>query len=105
MNHRGGLRRLAAAAAAVAVLTAGVLLTAARAQPGPSLVRYTYATEPDGVRIALAISFPSGYSAGSTSTWPALFEMDGYDGGGGALDAAAWGNHYVLIHASIRGTG
>src|SRR5581483_10236070 len=37
--------------------------------------------------------------------WPALLMMDGYEGGGGALDPGEWHDRYVLVHASVRGTG
>jgi predicted acyl esterase len=64
---------------------------------------YGYATVPDGTRIAVAVSYPVGYRAGERL--PALFMVDGYDGGGGALDPNSYGNRYVMVHASLRGTG
>ena len=96
--------RLAGVAAVVAGLLTGVpaiaATTSAASAPPPT---YTYATMPDGTRIAVVVSYPAGYRTGEP--YPALFEMDGYDGGGGALDPSQWGNRYVMVHASIRGTG
>ena len=60
----------------------------------------------DGVQIALAVAFPTGFDPADTTTkWPALFEMDGYEGGALPVSPASWGGHYVTIHASLRGTG
>jgi uncharacterized protein len=68
--------------------------------PAPT---YSYATVSDGTEIAVVVSYPAGYAAGQR--YPTLFEMDGYDGGGGPLDPAQWANRYVMVHASVRGTG
>ncbi len=70
------------------------------AAPAPT---YTYATMPDLTRIAVVVSYPAGYVQGDRC--PALFMMDGYDGGGGVLDPSQWDNRYVMVHASVRGTG
>jgi len=64
---------------------------------------FTYATMSDGVKIAIAVSFPNGFDPRIGK--PALFMMDGYEGAAGALDPAEYGDHYVMVHASIRGTG
>ncbi|HUY63504.1 MAG TPA: CocE/NonD family hydrolase [Acidimicrobiales bacterium] len=64
--------------------------------------QYTYATMADGTAISVVVSYPAGYSGGKL---PALFMMDGYDGGGGSLDPNTYGNRYVMVHASVRGTG
>jgi predicted acyl esterase len=67
---------------------------------------YTYAKMPDGTQIALAVSYPAGYDASHRPRrLPTLLEIDGYDGGGGALDPNSYGNEYVMVHASVRGTG
>lgn len=78
-------------------------LQARAAAPATPAPMYTYATMPDGTQIAVVVTFPAGYQA--TKRYPALFEMDGYDGGGGALDPSEWSNRYVMVHASVRGTG
>jgi putative CocE/NonD family hydrolase len=82
----------------------GLLLPAsAAAAPAPPPPLFTYATISDGVKIAMVVTYPKGFQA--ASRWPALFMMDGYEGGSGAVDPGEWGNHYVIVHASIRGTG
>jgi putative CocE/NonD family hydrolase len=69
----------------------------------PYACRYLDATMPDGTTIAVVVSLPVGFRA--DRPYPALFMMDGYDGGGGALDPNSYGNRFVMVHASIRGTG
>lgn len=95
----------AAARAAAAAATPGAApgAAAASAPSVPPAPAYAYATMSDGTKIAVVVSYPAGYTPGSR--WPALFEMDGYEGGGGALDPSEWANRYVMIHASVRGTG
>ena len=88
-------------AAALALSLPVVAASGASAAPPPPL--FTYATMSDGAKIAMVVTYPAGFRAGTK--WPALFKMDGYEGGAGAEDPAEWGNHYVVIHASIRGTG
>jgi predicted acyl esterase len=99
---RAGLTALAITGALLGVVLAGVGPTspAASSAPAPS---YAYATMSDGTKIAVVVSYPAGYVAGDR--YPTLFEMDGYDGGGGALDPSQWDNRYVMVHASVRGTG
>lgn len=67
----------------------------------------TYATMSDGVKIALCVNFPASVPTTSTAhDTPALFVMDGYDGGAGCYATSSWGREqYVTVHASIRGTG
>ena len=86
---------------AAVVVLASLLGTARAATSPPPL--YTYATMSDGVRIALAVAFPRGF--GAQPQWPALFMMDGYEGAASPLDPSEYLDHYVMIHASIRGTG
>ncbi|MFA5786215.1 MAG: CocE/NonD family hydrolase [Actinomycetota bacterium] len=93
----GGVGSQAGAAAAPAAAD-----VSAEAPP-PQL---SYATMADGVKIALAVSYPAGFDPGATKVkWPTLFMMDGYDGGGGPINPAKYGNNYVTVHASVRGTG
>lgn len=97
------LRRLVAGAATA--LSAALFVSCALALPasGATGPLFTYATMSDGVKIALVVTYPEGYRP--HSRWPALFMMDGYEGGGGAIDPGDWRNHYVIVHASLRGTG
>ena len=78
----------------------GVVSATAATRPAPT---FGYARMPDGTLIALVVSYPRGFS--HDRRWPALLMMDGYEGGGGALDPAEWKDRYVLVHASVRGTG
>src|SRR5690348_570348 len=94
------LRIAVAASVLIGLLPVAGLVARADATPAPS---YTFATMPDGTKIALAVSYPRGFHAGKQ--WPALFMMDGYEGGGGPLDPKEWANRFVLVHASVRGTG
>jgi len=88
----------------VAVAVGGLAGPVARAiAPAPL---YTYATMSDGVRIALAVSYPAGFDPHRAhARWPSLFMMDGYEGAASPLDPASYGGRYVMVHASIRGTG
>ncbi|MDQ1704602.1 MAG: uncharacterized protein QOF18_968 [Frankiaceae bacterium] len=70
--------------------------------PAPT---FGYATMSDGTSLAVVVSYPRGFGARPAQHWPALFMMDGYEGGGGALDPSEWHNRYVMVHASVRGTG
>lgn len=121
-----GRRRLAITLALLFVvgLLAAVRPTAVNASPN------TYVTMPDGIRIAMNVRLPDGYDP--TKTYPTLFEMSGYDGGGaedGTLSkdyagmvppevgsnfplqedsrqlSRRFNGEYVTIHASVRGTG
>lgn len=77
-------------------MTAGLLVPqAARA------TEFTYATMSDGVKIAISVNFPAGYTPGAK--YPALFAMDGYAGGAGTNSTQ--GDNYIGVYASIRGTG
>lgn len=85
----------------VCLLTAiAVTSTAARAQVPPT---FTYATMSDGVKIAIAVTFPPSYDPGDAAkTWPALFTMHGYPW---SVDPLPPDPAYVSVVASIRGTG
>lgn len=96
-------RRLAFVGLLAALSLTSVALPNALATQAPPAPAFTYATMSDGVRIALSVSLPAGYQPGTR--WPTLFMMDGYEGAAGPVDPAEYGNHYVTIHASIRGTG
>ncbi len=74
--------------------------TAAQAAPV-----YDYATTADGTDIAVSVWFPPGYTPGST--WPALFEMDGYGGARNVNDTQFAGKtkDFVVVYASVRGSG
>lgn len=92
--------RLARAAAALAAL-AGAL-----AVPGAARAAdFTYVTMSDGIKIAVSISYPPAFSPSDVGAWPVLLQMDGYGGGGATISPGAYGNNYVTVYASIRGTG
>jgi len=102
-DRSGGTVRRVTPLLAMLLLALGVVTRAHAEPPAPT---YTYATMNDGVQIALAVAFPTGFDPADTTTkWPALFEMDGYEGGALPVSPASWGDHYVTIHASLRGTG
>src|SRR5207248_9234899 len=98
----GGIVHRARFAFAMAVVAAGFASPARGAAPTPL---YTYATMSDGVKIALAVSYPTGFSQHPSFRWPTLFMMDGYEGAASPLDPGSYGARYVMVHASIRGTG
>jgi uncharacterized protein len=89
--------------ALVLALALGLLAAPARAVEEPPNPWFTYATMSDGVKIALGVRFPAGFSA--DRTWPTIFQMDGYAGGGSTINPAGYGNEYVTVYASVRGTG
>lgn len=74
--------------------------------PATAAVEKTYITMADGVKIAVAINRPEGFSDGDRAKWPTLLQMDGYGAAGGdGVGTASWGEKYVTIYASVRGTG
>lgn len=94
------------------LLTAALVLALVGAQsPGPGNAGpdLTYLTMSDGVKVAVSIAYPAGFD--SSQGWPALFYMEGYAGGGAAATnpdytaPSAYGDKYVVVRASIRGTG
>jgi len=67
---------------------------------------YTFATMSDGVRIALAVGYPREFDPANTrQRWPAIFRTSGYPGTTVPARPADYGDRYVTVHASIRGTG
>jgi len=88
----------------IAALVGGLLaipIAKTEAAPPPSV--FTYYTMSDGTSIAVSISYPEGFDA--SEDYPALLQMDGYGGGGDTINPASWGDRYVTLYASIRGTG
>jgi uncharacterized protein len=65
---------------------------------------YAYATMSDGVKIALAITYPPDYDPSNPGarTYPAIFGMTGYTG---SMDLPASNKNYVEINVTHRGTG
>jgi len=90
------------ARACLLALIAGVV-----AVPSAShAVDHTYITMSDGVKIAVAINYPAGFSPDDVDAWPTLFQMDGYAAGGsGGINPASYADKYVTVYASVRGTG
>jgi predicted acyl esterase len=67
---------------------------------------YTFATMSDGVNIALAVGYPRGFDpADTTRRWPAIFRTSGYPGSVVPANPAEYGDRFVTVQASIRGTG
>lgn len=65
--------------------------------------QFAYATMSDGVKIALAVSFPPSFDpADGTTKWPALFTMHGYNS---SIHPPAQLGRYVYVMASLRGRG
>jgi putative CocE/NonD family hydrolase len=94
------LRGWIALTVVVGLLPGAFAVARADSTPRPT---FGFATMPDRTQIALAVSYPRGFR--SDRGWPALFMMDGYEGGGGPIDPGEWANKFVLVHASVRGTG
>jgi uncharacterized protein len=88
----------------VAVVVAAGLVTppAASAESSGGL---TYVTVSDGVKIAVAVSFPPGFSRSDRNAWPAVLEMDGYTGASGWGATDPFRKQYVIVRASVRGSG
>ena len=106
------LATLTAPAAALGLAAAATLLP----RPRPAEAAPTgYVRMSDGVLIAVNVRMPDRYVPGRK--YPAIFLMDGYDGGSssgttiaGVADSRTqltwmFNEHYVTVHASIRGTG
>lgn len=67
---------------------------------------FTFATMSDGVNIALAVSYPSGFDpADQQRKWPAIFRTCGYEFITAPGNPDDFGHGSVVVHASIRGTG
>ncbi|MHB8438989.1 MAG: CocE/NonD family hydrolase [Acidimicrobiales bacterium] len=130
MRRPPGLRRwralrpgitlsLAAAAVALGTLTTGAAPagTTSTAPPTTTVatttlangitVAHEYTTVADGTVISLSVSYPKGAYGTTAHSWPALFEMDGYQGYPSPNDTEFFGNsqEFVDVYAQIRGTG
>lgn len=66
---------------------------------------YTFATMSDGVRIALAIGYPRDYDPDADCKWPAIFRTSGYPDAVLPASPAEYGERYVTVQASLRGSG
>ena len=66
---------------------------------------YTFATMSDDVKIALAVGYPRGFDPADTRQWPTIFRTSGYPGSAIPASPAEYGDRYVTVQASIRGTG
>lgn len=67
---------------------------------------YTFATMSDGVKIALAVGFPSQCDpVAKTRKWPAVFSTCGYPSVVVPASPTGYDDRYVTVNASIRGTG
>ena len=71
-----------------------------------NLFEYTHATMSDGVKIALAISYPEEFDpSGEGKKWPVIMEMSGYPWQTKPPSHEGYGGLYVAINVSLRGTG
>jgi hypothetical protein len=68
-------------------------------------VEFTWATMSDGVKIALAVGFPKGYNPSDSFKWPAILRVSGYPGASIPDPPSQYGEKYVMVRASVRGTG
>jgi putative CocE/NonD family hydrolase len=84
----------------------GALLTVSTRPADGTPPPWTYFTVSDGTKIAAAVRYPAGFDPAAHDPLPVLFMMDGYAAGGsGGIDPAHFGNAYITVYASIRGTG
>ena len=69
-------------------------------------VEFTRAIMSDGVKIALAVGFPKGYNSNDKpKQWPAILRVSGYPGASIPDPPSLYGEKYVMVRASVRGTG
>jgi hypothetical protein len=88
--------------AAVAAVLITMLPLSSSATPAP----WTYFTMTDGIKIAAAVRYPTGFNAQTDAPIPVLLQMDGYGAGGTqGINPASFGNAYITVYASVRGTG
>jgi hypothetical protein len=67
---------------------------------------FTFATMSDGVEIALAVGYPEGLDPRDTTRrWPTIFSTCGYPFATEPMNPEQFGNRYVTVNASLRGTG
>ncbi|MGH9185437.1 MAG: CocE/NonD family hydrolase [Acidimicrobiales bacterium] len=90
---------------AVAVLAALVVAVAPvrAAEPDPFASGLRYVTVSDGTSIAVNVQYPAGYQPGDRL--PTIIQIDGYDGATGPDNPARYGDRYVAVAMSLRGTG
>lgn len=95
--------RIAMRILTVAALVAGLFATVpggADATPPP----WTYFEMSDGTLIAAAVNTPEHCT--DQTPCPVLLQYDGYGAGGTqGIDPEGYGNNYITVYASIRGTG
>ena len=96
------MRRTLLLVFATALLAAGTVQAQATHQDTTS---FHYVTVSDGEEIAVRVFLPPGHVEGRR--YPVLFTMEGYGGAGGHNDSTMNHDHagYVLVAASLRGTG
>lgn len=96
------MRRALLALMVLALLCTGTVQALATHQDTSS---FHYVTVSDGTEIAVQVFLPPGHVEGETH--PVLFTMEGYGGAGGHNDSTYNHRHedYVLVAASLRGTG
>jgi len=94
--------RVAALAPALALILAAPAHAAATGK-----IIHTYVKVDDGTSIALCIWEPPGLASGKKHKWPALFEMDGYQGCPSPNDNEFFGHttKFVDVYAQLRGSG
>lgn len=93
------LRSLTAIAALMGTLLA-IPAGDAEATPAP----WTYFTMSDATKIAAAVRTPEGCTPATPC--PVLLAMDGYAAGGSSgINPASYGDRYITVYASVRGTG
>lgn len=93
------MRRTITARVMLLALIASVAV-APSASSADDPVELTYATMSDDVKIALAVTYPRDFDP--AKTYPALFAMSGY---ANSVYALGQDSTYVMVHASMRGTG
>lgn len=96
------MRKVLLALAVSASSIAGVVPSHAAVPPA----EFHYFTVSDGEEIAVRVEYPNDYVEGTE--YPVLMTMEGYGGAGGKNDSTFNGanhNGYMLVSASIRGTG
>ncbi len=60
----------------------------------------------DGVRIAVAVGYPRGFDAAAPARkWPTVFSTCGYVGATRPIGPDQYGDRFVTVNASVRGTG
>ena len=87
---------------ALMALVGTALLTPGASRAAAS--EFTYITVSDGVKISVQIVYPAGFDPNGDTKWPAILQMDGYEGS--SSDYAANGmDEYVVVIGSVRGSG